>query len=332
MGRLYRASGVNNDYAAVRAGFSFYEAEYEEPQPWLIVEARRMRGLSDKVEITPMLRVITKQLLRRGGREQHAPATFQFHVHLLGDFPCMAIVRIIFAACILAAPHAWAAQSIQATVNGMVCAFCAQGIEKKLRALTQTQDVYVNLGRKVVAVQIKEGATLSPDTVREVVKEAGYDVASIADGRQNDGADQGRDRETQVTERTPEVLRKATYAGYASLVTSSGTLVCCALPAALAALGAGAAMASLVAAFPALVWLSEHKLAVFAFAAVMLALAGGLQRRARAAPCPTDDAAAAACARTRRSSRQVYLVSLAIFALGAFFAFAAPVLAQARGP
>ena len=60
MGRLYRASGVNNDYAAVRAGFSFYEAEYDEPQPWLIVEARRMRGLSDQVEVTPMLRVITR--------------------------------------------------------------------------------------------------------------------------------------------------------------------------------------------------------------------------------------------------------------------------------
>jgi hypothetical protein len=59
-GRLYRASGVNHDYGAVRAGFSFYETDYEETQPWLIVEARRMRGLSDKLEITPMLRLINK--------------------------------------------------------------------------------------------------------------------------------------------------------------------------------------------------------------------------------------------------------------------------------
>jgi hypothetical protein len=59
-GRLYRAGGVNHDYGAVRAGFSFYETEYEQTQPWLIVEARRMRDLSDKLEITPMLRLINK--------------------------------------------------------------------------------------------------------------------------------------------------------------------------------------------------------------------------------------------------------------------------------
>jgi transcription elongation factor Elf1 len=38
-----------------------------------------------------------------------------------------------------------ATQTLKATVNGMVCAFCAQGIEKNIRAMPQTQDVYVNL-------------------------------------------------------------------------------------------------------------------------------------------------------------------------------------------
>ena len=61
----------------------------------------------------------------------------------------------------------------------MVCAFCAQGIEAKLRELPQTQDVYVNLGKKVVAVQLKDGTSLSPEVVRELVKEAGYEVAAI---------------------------------------------------------------------------------------------------------------------------------------------------------
>ena len=56
-GRLYRAEGLNHDFASVRAGFSFYEADYDEIQPWLVVEARRMRGLSDKTEVTPMLRL-----------------------------------------------------------------------------------------------------------------------------------------------------------------------------------------------------------------------------------------------------------------------------------
>lgn len=59
--RLYRAKGINHDFASVRAGFSFYEVDYDETQPWLIVEARRMRGLSEKVEITPMLRLISNR-------------------------------------------------------------------------------------------------------------------------------------------------------------------------------------------------------------------------------------------------------------------------------
>jgi hypothetical protein len=57
-GRLYRADALNHDYASLRAGFSFYEVDYDEVQPWLVVEARRMRGLSDMTEITPMLRLI----------------------------------------------------------------------------------------------------------------------------------------------------------------------------------------------------------------------------------------------------------------------------------
>ena len=44
----------------------------------------------------------------------------------------------------------------------------------------------------------------------------------------------------------------------------------------LVALGAGAALSSLVGALPQIVWLSEHKLPVFLGAGVMLALAGAL--------------------------------------------------------
>lgn len=71
---------------------------------------------------------------------------------------------------------AHATETIATQVNGMVCAFCAQGIEKKARALPQTQDVYVNLKQKIVAVEIKEGQRLAPDTVAALIKEAGYDV------------------------------------------------------------------------------------------------------------------------------------------------------------
>ena len=58
--RAYRANDINHDFGSARAGFSFYETGYDETQPWLIVEARRMHDLSDETEITPMLRLINK--------------------------------------------------------------------------------------------------------------------------------------------------------------------------------------------------------------------------------------------------------------------------------
>lgn len=79
----------------------------------------------------------------------------------------------------LLANSALATQTIKANVNGMVCAFCAQGIEKKMRALTQTQDVYVNLKQRVVAVELKDGQTLSNDKVKAIIKDAGYEVTTI---------------------------------------------------------------------------------------------------------------------------------------------------------
>lgn len=121
-------------------------------------------------------------------------------------------------------------------------------------------------------------------------------------------------------------LSQSKLASLLSLFTSSGTLVCCALPALLVTLGAGAALSSLVSAVPQLVWLSEHKEAVFVVAALMLAIAGYMQWRARTLPCPTDTALAATCTRTRKFSLRMYFVSLAIFLTGGFFAFIAPLL------
>jgi hypothetical protein len=59
--RAYRADDINHDFSSVRGGFSFYETGYNETQPWLVVEARRMHDLSDETEITPMLRLINKR-------------------------------------------------------------------------------------------------------------------------------------------------------------------------------------------------------------------------------------------------------------------------------
>jgi hypothetical protein len=111
-----------------------------------------------------------------------------------------------------------------------------------------------------------------------------------------------------------------------SIFTSTSTLVCCAIPALLVALGAGASLATLVGVVPQLVWISAHKAGVFIAAGAMLAVAGYFQYRVRFLPCPLDPALAVACARQRKVSQVIYFVSVAIYVVGGFFAFIAPLL------
>lgn len=113
-----------------------------------------------------------------------------------------------------------------------------------------------------------------------------------------------------------------------ALFASSGTLICCALPALLVAVGAGAALSTLVSAVPGLVWVSEYKAEVFAFAGLMLVASGVVQWQNRFAPCPVDPALRDACLRTRKASARVYLISLAVYAVGGWFAFVQPFLQE----
>ena len=125
--------------------------------------------------------------------------------------------------------------------------------------------------------------------------------------------------------------RTSLWSSVLSLFASSSTLVCCALPALLVALGAGAALSSLVSVFPQVVWLSEHKEALFVFAGLAMAVSGALQWRNRNAPCPTDPTMRNACLQTRKVSRRVYGFSVAVYLVGGWFAFVQPLLAGVSG-
>ena len=75
--------------------------------------------------------------------------------------------------------NVFAAESVKATVNGMVCAFCAQGIEKTLMKMPEAKSVFVDLKKKVVAVEAKEGQTLDGKKISAEIKDAGYDVVKL---------------------------------------------------------------------------------------------------------------------------------------------------------
>jgi hypothetical protein len=76
--RFYRASNINHDYSSLRAGFSFYEPTYDSTQPWFVLEARNMNGLSDKIEVTPMLRFINKSFFVEAGMNTDYKPRFNF--------------------------------------------------------------------------------------------------------------------------------------------------------------------------------------------------------------------------------------------------------------
>lgn len=66
-------------------------------------------------------------------------------------------------------------QEIKVGVKGMVCAFCAQGIEKNFMKLPEVSKVEVSLEKKYVIIKFKDGLSLPKEKIAEILKEAGYE-------------------------------------------------------------------------------------------------------------------------------------------------------------
>ena len=114
---------------------------------------------------------------------------------------------------------------------------------------------------------------------------------------------------------------RETAAPALALFASASTLICCALPALLVTIGAGAAMAGLTSNVPGLIFLSAHKGWVFSIAGLMMAGAWYARWHTRNAPCPADPARAKACARLRAFGGATLWFASILLAVGAFFAF-----------
>ena len=117
---------------------------------------------------------------------------------------------------------------------------------------------------------------------------------------------------------------RETAAPTAVLVTSLSTLICCTLPAFMITLGMGAALSSLTANVPQLIWLSERKPLVFGGSLILLGLAWAVRYLTRNMPCPADPAAAKACVRLRKLGGIVLALGFVVWGIGAFSAFILP--------
>lgn len=90
-------------------------------------------------------------------------------------------MRIVTLVSIILAGTAAAAraETIVASVNGMVCAICVTGIEKTFKKEAAVERVKVDLDAKNVTLQTKSGKTLDDATVTKRIVSAGYQVTGI---------------------------------------------------------------------------------------------------------------------------------------------------------
>ena len=105
-----------------------------------------------------------------------------------------------------------------------------------------------------------------------------------------------------------------------TLFTSSGTLLCCVLPAVVATIAGGAAVSSMLSVFPFLIPLSMNKGWIFIIAAILIALNGYLVFKPnQKVACDVDEDG---CDVTGRFNKRMFYISASVLAVGAFFAYA----------
>tara|TARA_B100000683_G_scaffold44875_1_gene40893 strand:+ start:4837 stop:5214 length:378 start_codon:yes stop_codon:yes gene_type:complete len=112
--------------------------------------------------------------------------------------------------------------------------------------------------------------------------------------------------------------------GLLTLLASTSTLICCALPALFVTLGAGATFASMANAFPQLIIISHYKVYISVFTLIILIIAGILIEKSKHDPCPVDPSLRDICLRTRKRTFYIYYISVGIFVFASFFTYVFP--------
>lgn len=71
------------------------------------------------------------------------------------------------------------AGEIHVGVNGMVCAFCANGIEKTFKKESAVEGVKVDLDKKLVTIKTKKDADIDDAKLKDLITKSGYTITTI---------------------------------------------------------------------------------------------------------------------------------------------------------
>jgi copper chaperone CopZ len=68
---------------------------------------------------------------------------------------------------------------IKVDVNGLVCDFCAQAINKVFRKQKSVADISVDLREKLIVVALKKDGQMDNKRLSKLIRDSGYDVVNI---------------------------------------------------------------------------------------------------------------------------------------------------------
>jgi mercuric ion transport protein len=120
-------------------------------------------------------------------------------------------------------------------------------------------------------------------------------------------------------------MRKPRSWSWLLLFTTSGTLLCCAIPITLVSLGLGATVATMVSSAPWIITLSQYKGWLFLLSGVLIGLSAWSVYRSERS-CPLDPELAAACQRADVWNRRFIWVAGGMWAAGFVAAYGLPLV------
>lgn len=92
------------------------------------------------------------------------------------------ITSLILAFTLAALPSQAApdrVMTLKASVDGMVCAFCAQGLLAHFRKQDAVSNIHVDLSRKLVILEERKGKSISDKEIEEAITRAGFESGAI---------------------------------------------------------------------------------------------------------------------------------------------------------
>ena len=97
------------------------------------------------------------------------------------------IVLLLLSLSLLAIPvYAEEKADVIANINGMVCDFCARGLEKVFDKEKRVEKIDVSLEKGTVAIFFEEGKSLSDEEIKKLIENNGYSLEKISRSKSED--------------------------------------------------------------------------------------------------------------------------------------------------